>query len=86
MNLVFDVKYPTASTEMITDVVSAKLRLYKISQVNATNNPEPNLGKSDKGFTNQFGVLATPTMEDDRLLRVSVYWYTLISRRNRCKY
>lgn len=33
MNLLFDVKYPVASREMFTDVVSAKLRLYKISQV-----------------------------------------------------
>lgn len=71
MNLYFN--FDHAPEDNGVNIASATLRLYRLPQANATNTSE------DPECDN-----VNPT-EDDRLLRVSIYWYTRSLRKHRGK-
>ncbi|XP_054266669.1 uncharacterized protein LOC128988915 isoform X2 [Macrosteles quadrilineatus] len=92
MNLLFDLSYPSPSPMQGTQVniVAAKLRLYKLSQGNISLVPEScppseqedSPQDSDLPFppSRQF-----PSFAEDKMIRVSVYWYTRSLKKHRVK-
>lgn len=71
MNLYFN--FDHAPEDNGVNIASATLRLYRLPQINTTNT----LNSGDPECDN-----ASPP-EDDRLLRVSIYWYTRSLRKHR---
>ena len=72
MNLYFDFDYNSDNKN--SNIATATLRLYRLPQ-NGTNNLGSKKDNCDIG----------DSVEDDKLLRVSVYWYTKFQKKRRGK-
>lgn len=71
MNLYFNFDYGT--DQKAPNIATATLRLYRLP---STNNSELNVKSSDCDFN---------LTEDEKLIRVSIYWYTKSNRKRRVK-
>ncbi|XP_075210777.1 uncharacterized protein LOC142318121 [Lycorma delicatula] len=93
MHLLFNLNYPTSLQGTAVNIVAAKLRLYKFSQGNVTvaisetcPPSPPVLEETVKKHPFHFPTNpAAAITVDDKMVRVSIYWYTRSLKKHRVK-
>uniref|UniRef100_A0A1B6IEI8 TGF-beta propeptide domain-containing protein n=1 Tax=Homalodisca liturata TaxID=320908 RepID=A0A1B6IEI8_9HEMI len=87
MNLLFDLSYPNTLQGTQVNIVAAKLRLYKLSQGNTTSSTEicPPADSEDSPSEDGLAKQRYPVFGEDKMIRVSIYWYTRSLKKHRVK-